>query len=118
MVRSHPIAPPRRAGDKGGGPRVAGSQLPVTACRRRMDGRWGWRGMAANKARPTTAGKTAAAKRAAAKRPGLAKTQEAADKQPRAMRLTVPASYRFPTGPKGLLDWSWAQERLTKSQNY
>src|SRR5215471_2748963 len=41
-----------------------------------------------------------------------------ATKQPRVMRPTVPASYRFPTSPKGLLDWSWARERLTGSQNY
>jgi len=38
--------------------------------------------------------------------------------QPRASRPLVPASYRFPTSPKGLLDWSWARERLTKSYNY
>lgn len=42
----------------------------------------------------------------------------ASTKQPRAMRPVVPASYHFPTSPKGLLDWSWARERLTKSQNY
>jgi hypothetical protein len=41
-----------------------------------------------------------------------------AGNQPRAMRPVVPASYHFPTSPKGLLDWSWARERLTKSQNY
>ena len=34
------------------------------------------------------------------------------------MRPTVPAGYRFPTSRKGLLDWSWARERLTGSQNY
>lgn len=39
-------------------------------------------------------------------------------KQPRPMRPVVPPSYRFPTSAKGLLDWTWAQERLTKSQNY
>jgi len=39
-------------------------------------------------------------------------------KQPRAMRPVVPASYRFPTSPKGLLDWSWARERLAGSYNY
>jgi hypothetical protein len=39
-------------------------------------------------------------------------------KQPRAMRLVVPAHYGFPTGPKGMLDWNWARERLTKSYNY
>jgi hypothetical protein len=34
------------------------------------------------------------------------------------MRPVVPATYHFPTSPKGLLDWSWARERLTGSQNY
>jgi hypothetical protein len=38
--------------------------------------------------------------------------------EPKAMRPTVPASYHFPTSPKGLLDWSWARERLTNSYNY
>lgn len=38
--------------------------------------------------------------------------------QPRAMRPTAPATYRFPTSPKGMLDWSWARERLTGSYNY
>lgn len=37
---------------------------------------------------------------------------------PRASRPVVPASYRFGTSPKGLLDWSWARERLTHSHNY
>jgi hypothetical protein len=30
----------------------------------------------------------------------------------------VPPGYRFPTSPEGLLDWSWARERLTGSYNY
>jgi hypothetical protein len=34
------------------------------------------------------------------------------------MRPTLPASYGFPTSPKGLLDWNWARERLTNSHNY
>jgi hypothetical protein len=34
------------------------------------------------------------------------------------MRPTVPASYHFPTSAEGLLDWSWARERLTNAQNY
>jgi len=38
--------------------------------------------------------------------------------QPQVMRPVVPASYRFPTSPKGLLDWSWARKRLTDTQNY
>ena len=37
---------------------------------------------------------------------------------PRAMRPSIPASYGFPTSPKGLLDWNWARERLTNSHNY
>jgi len=37
---------------------------------------------------------------------------------PRASRPVVPPGYRFPTSPNGLLDWSWARERLTNSQNY
>jgi pyridoxamine 5'-phosphate oxidase-like protein len=41
-----------------------------------------------------------------------------ARKQPHAMRPLVPPGYRFPTSPKGLLDWSWARERLTSSHNY
>ena len=39
-------------------------------------------------------------------------------KQPRASRPVVPAGYRFPKSPKGMLDWSWARERLTNSHNY
>jgi hypothetical protein len=34
------------------------------------------------------------------------------------MRPSIPASYGFPTSPKGLLDWNWARERLTNSHNY
>ncbi len=37
---------------------------------------------------------------------------------PRASRPDVPAGYRFPTSPEGLLDWNWARERLTDSHNY
>jgi hypothetical protein len=37
---------------------------------------------------------------------------------PRASRPVVPSGYRFPTSPEGLLDWSWARERLTNSHNY
>jgi hypothetical protein len=37
---------------------------------------------------------------------------------PRASRPIVPPAYHFPTSPKGLLDWSWARERLTNSHNY
>jgi len=38
--------------------------------------------------------------------------------RPRASRPVVPASYRFPTSEKGLLDWTWARKRLTESHNY
>jgi len=38
--------------------------------------------------------------------------------QPRASRPVVPRSYRFPASLKGMLDWSWARERLAKSYNY
>ena len=38
--------------------------------------------------------------------------------EPRACRPNVPPSYRFPTSPKGLLDWSWARQRLSSSHNY
>jgi Pyridoxamine 5'-phosphate oxidase len=34
------------------------------------------------------------------------------------MRPIVPAGYRFPTTPEGMLDWSWASERLAGSYNY
>src|SRR5271166_377936 len=57
--------------------------------------------------------KKSAVEKASAKLPG-----RPAARQPRAMRPVVPASYRFPTSPKGLLDWSWARERLTGSYNY
>lgn len=63
--------------------------------------------MAATKARK---------KKASIRTPGAQSSE--AIKQPRAMRPTVPAGYRFPTSPKGLLDWSWARERLTNSYNY
>jgi hypothetical protein len=39
-------------------------------------------------------------------------------KRPRTTRPVAPTTYRFPTGPKGLLDWSWARERLINSHNY
>ena len=56
-------------------------------------------------------------KRAPAKREAVV-TAGSGGQQPRVMRPTVPADYHFPTGPEGMLDWSWARERLTKSQNY
>src|SRR6516225_1717296 len=57
-------------------------------------------------------------KKSRARRSATRSSLSAPTKQPRAMRPEVPASYHFPTSPKGLLDWSWALERLTKSQNY
>jgi hypothetical protein len=41
-----------------------------------------------------------------------------ARKNPVVSRPVLPASYGVKTGDKGLLDWSWARERLTKSKNY
>jgi hypothetical protein len=34
------------------------------------------------------------------------------------MRVSAPAHYRFSKSSKGMLDWSWARERLAGSQNY
>lgn len=36
---------------------------------------------------------------------------------PRASRIATPG-YGFPKGKKGLLPWSWAEQRLTESHNY
>lgn len=38
-------------------------------------------------------------------------------KKPEASRLHAPG-YGFPTSSKGLLPWSWAEQRLKKSHNY
>lgn len=57
-------------------------------------------------------------KKSPAKPPSTKPPDPSVAKQPRAMRPTVPATYHFPKSPKGLLDWSWARERLTGSQNY
>jgi pyridoxamine 5'-phosphate oxidase-like protein len=38
-------------------------------------------------------------------------------KQPKPSRLHAPG-YGFPKGAKGLLPWSWAEQRLQKSHNY
>ncbi|HET9407625.1 MAG TPA: pyridoxamine 5'-phosphate oxidase family protein [Candidatus Sulfotelmatobacter sp.] len=38
-------------------------------------------------------------------------------KSPKASRPQTPG-YGFPTGTKGLLPWSWAEQRLKKSHNY
>ena len=41
-----------------------------------------------------------------------------ASEPPRPSRPVVPSGYGFPTSSEGLLDWSWARERLTNSHNY
>jgi hypothetical protein len=38
-------------------------------------------------------------------------------RQPRPSRIATPG-YGFPKGKKGLLPWSWAEQRLKKSHNY
>jgi Pyridoxamine 5'-phosphate oxidase len=38
-------------------------------------------------------------------------------RQPRASRIAA-SGYGFPKGVKGLLPWSWAEQRLKKSHNY
>jgi len=39
-------------------------------------------------------------------------------RRPLASRPVIPAKYGISKSTKGLLDWSWARERLTKSHNY
>jgi hypothetical protein len=39
-------------------------------------------------------------------------------KQPVASRPEIPADYGIAKSSKGLLDWSWAQKRMTQSHNY
>jgi hypothetical protein len=58
------------------------------------------------------------AKKKKKKKTSKSASQKPSFPQPRASRPVVPASYGFPTSPKGLLDWIWARERLTKSYNY
>jgi hypothetical protein len=38
-------------------------------------------------------------------------------RQPKSSRIATPG-YGFPKGTKGLLPWSWAEQRLKKSHNY
>lgn len=45
------------------------------------------------------------------------KTTKRTAKAPRASRI-VASGYGFPKGTKGLLPWSWAEQRLKKSHNY
>jgi len=57
-----------------------------------------------------------------AKRKPAAKKQAASTRtdtrQPVASRPVMPARYGVSQSVKGLLDWNWAQERLTNSHNY
>jgi Pyridoxamine 5'-phosphate oxidase len=45
------------------------------------------------------------------------KTRTAHSKKPKSSRPHAPG-YGFPEGKKGLLPWSWAEQRLKKSHNY
>jgi hypothetical protein len=45
------------------------------------------------------------------------KKRRAKPKQPKPSRPHAPG-YGFPKGTKGLLPWSWAEQRLKKSHNY
>jgi len=45
------------------------------------------------------------------------KKRTAKAKHPKPSRPQAPG-YGFPKGKKGLLPWSWAEERLKKSHNY
>jgi len=47
----------------------------------------------------------------------LVKKRAAQPKKPTASRPQAPG-YGFPEGTKGLLPWSWAEQRLKKSHNY
>jgi hypothetical protein len=46
-----------------------------------------------------------------------AKKRAVTPKQPKSSRPQAPG-YGFPKGAKGLLSWSWAEQRLKKSHNY
>lgn len=43
---------------------------------------------------------------------------DSTDWQPRAVRPRFPRGYGISSEPAGLLDWSWAVERLTAARNY
>jgi Pyridoxamine 5'-phosphate oxidase len=57
-----------------------------------------------------------------AKRKPVTRTERTPDggigKQPVASRPAIPADYGISKSTKGMLNWSWARERLTKSHNY
>lgn len=53
----------------------------------------------------------------AKKKATAAKSTAARSPEPKASRPHMPG-YGMPTGTKGLLPWTWAEERLRKSHNY
>lgn len=57
-----------------------------------------------------------AKRKSAAKK--TASSCESALKSPIASRPLMPASYGVSKSGKGMLDWNWARERLTRSHNY
>jgi len=54
-------------------------------------------------------------RKASAKKQPASKSEE---KVPIASRPVMPARYGTSKSPKGLLDWTWARERLNRSHNY
>jgi hypothetical protein len=50
-------------------------------------------------------------------RPSQAPKSKASKNNPRPSRIAA-TGYGFPKGTKGLLPWSWAEQRLKKSHNY
>jgi hypothetical protein len=47
----------------------------------------------------------------------MPKSKPAKKQTPRSSRISAPG-YGFPKGQKGLLPWTWAEQRLKKSHNY
>jgi hypothetical protein len=47
----------------------------------------------------------------------MPQTKKSSPSQPKPSRIHAPG-YGFPKGTKGLLPWSWAEQRLKKSHNY
>lgn len=45
------------------------------------------------------------------------KKKNASSRKPHSSRIATPG-YGFPKGTKGLLSWTWAEQRLKKSHNY
>jgi hypothetical protein len=52
------------------------------------------------------------------KQPSTRTSPPGSTKTPVASRPILPAKYGVNTSRKGLLDWSWARERMTNSENY